>query len=149
MRTLIISFILLMILGLNSFSQNTSDISDYIKYEDKYSKYFEYSDKYFPQIDLSTASEKDILLYKNEMEAYAKSHPSVPKKKITGDNEMDNKTYQAEIDAWYSSNSSFPRFIPYHFYHKNLTMQDDIQSYENAVKIWMEKNEKMINEIKN
>jgi hypothetical protein len=143
MRILFVSFALLVFCGYNAYSQNTFDFSAYHKYEEKYAKYSAYTDKNFPQ------NETDIAAYKYAMEEYAKLHPPLPKKKITGNTENDEIYYLVSVDNWYAAYPFFPKFIPYHKFQKNRSLQDDEQSYEDAVKVWMGKNENIVNELKN
>ncbi|OFY87616.1 MAG: hypothetical protein A3F72_13550 [Bacteroidetes bacterium RIFCSPLOWO2_12_FULL_35_15] len=130
-----ILLILLLFLTANSFLAQSINSHDIIAGEEsKNSKYFSYTDPAFPIFDFF-ANKGD---YKRALEAYAKNHPPIPKPHITGNKKDDAANYKIILDNWFKNNPYFPRFIEYHLFQKNLTLEDDIEYYEKAVKVWSE-----------
>ncbi|MFH2143671.1 MAG: hypothetical protein ABIJ97_14700 [Bacteroidota bacterium] len=115
--------------------------NDFIeKQESEYSQFIKYSDPSFPVLNEKEKSESEIGNYKRSLEEYAKLHPPVPEYSNTGNLIEDEANYKIILDNWYANNPYFPRFIQYHLFHKNLTIENDNMFYKEAVKVWFDHN---------
>ena len=142
MKKLILSFVFIWT-GNIIFAQE-KELNEIVKNQEaKYSKFIEYSDSSFLVISASEKSIAEIGNYKRAMEEYAKLHPPVPKYPLTGNAIEDEANYKILVDNWYDNNPNFPRFIQYHLFHKNLTIENDKIFYEKAVKVWFDHNQQI------
>ena len=146
MKKLILSFVFIWT-GNIIFAQE-KELNEIVKNQEaKYSKFIEYTDSLFLVISASEKSIAEIENYKRAMEEYAKLHPPVPKYPLTGNAIEDEANYKILVDNWYDNNPNFPRFIQYHLFHKNLTIENDKIFYEKAVKVWLDHNPQVAGEI--
>lgn len=106
---------------------------DFSKYEEAQQSYISLTDPGFPSAD---KYDQNSAAWKVDMEQYAKDHPPAPEIINTGNVEADQADLDAKQQEWVSLYPEFPRFIPYHLFHKNLTMSDSQRYYENAISVW-------------
>ena len=71
---------------------------------------------------------------------YAKQHPPIPLKVISGNHDQDQIEWESKVNDWCARNPYFPQFLEYHKFNYLLKAEDDVIFYNTAKKEWIKRN---------